>query len=105
MTTHMRTLPIEIPEPAIREFCVRNHIQRMAFFGSLLRDDFTPESDVDVLIEFEPGHCTGLIAFAGLENALSELLGRNVDLNTSASLSPYFREQVLAEAENVYVAA
>jgi predicted nucleotidyltransferase len=77
----------------------------MALFGSVVRDDFTSDSDVDVLIEFEPGHCIGLIAFAGLENALSDLLGRNVDLNTPASLSPYFREQVLAQAENVYVAA
>ena len=84
---------------------MRNHIQRLALFGSVVRDDFTSDSDVDVLVEFEHGHCTGLIAFAGLENALSELLGRNVDLNTPASLSPYFREQVLAEAENVYVAA
>jgi predicted nucleotidyltransferase len=99
----MRTLPIEIPEASIREFCARNHIQRLALFGSVVRDDFRAESDVDVLIEFEPGHCVGLTTFVGLEIALSKLLGRHVDLNTPASLSPYFREQVLAEAENVYV--
>jgi predicted nucleotidyltransferase len=101
----MRTLPVEIPEASIREFCMKNHIRRLALFGSVLRDDFTPNSDVDILIEFEQGHCVGLITFAGLENELSDLIRRRVDLNTPAFLSPYFREQVLAEAENVYVAA
>ena len=101
----MRTLPIDVPETPIREFCEKHHIQRLALFGSVVRDDFTPSSDVDVLIEFKPGHCVGLIAFAGLENELSDLLGRKVDLNTQGFLSPYFREDVLAEAETVYVAA
>lgn len=101
----MRTLPIEIPKTPIREFCEKYHIQRFALFGSVVRDDFTPNSDVDVLIEFKPGHCVGLIAFAGLENELSDLLGRKVDLNTQGFLSPYFREDVFAEAETVYVAA
>lgn len=101
----MRTLPIEIPEAPIREFCERCHVQRLALFGSIVRDDFSPDSDVDILIEFEPGYCVGLITFAGLENELSDLLGRKVDLNTPGSLSPYFRDDVLGEAETLYVAA
>lgn len=101
----MRHLPIDISEEVVREFCQKHHIRQLALFGSVLRDDFTPDSDVDVLIEFEPGHCVGLITFAGLENELSDLIGRPVDLNTPAGLSRYFRDEVLAEAEALYVAA
>ena len=86
------------------EFCRTNHIFRLALFGSILRNDFRPDSDVDVLIEFEPGHVPGLRFFT-LERELSELLGRRVDLNTPNFLSPYFRGQVLAEAEVQYVAS
>jgi hypothetical protein len=68
----------------------------------VLRDDFGPSSDVDVLVEFEPGARVGLIRLAGMENELSDLLGRNVDLNTPGCLSPYFREEVLREAEVVH---
>ncbi|MFP4500357.1 MAG: nucleotidyltransferase family protein [Candidatus Hydrogenedentota bacterium] len=96
---------IALPEDALAEFCRRHHIRRLAFFGSVLRDDFGPESDVDVLVEFEPGHCVGLIPFAGMENELSDLIGRKVDLTTPAGLSPYFRDEALAEAETHYVAA
>lgn len=95
---------IEIPRDKITEFCRRNHIRRMALFGSVLRDDFTPQSDVDVLVEFEPGHTPGL-AFITMQDELSELLYRNVDLNTPACLSPYFRQEVLDEAEAIYVTA
>lgn len=70
----------------------------------MLRDDFTPESDVDVLVEFEPGTRVGLRFFA-LERELSELLGRKVDLNTPGFLSKYFRDQVIAEAKTLYVVA
>jgi len=79
-------------------------VRRLALFGSVLRDDFTPASDVDVLVEFEPGHVPGL-AFFSMEAELSALLARKVDLNTPAFLSRYFRDQVLAEAETQYVAA
>ncbi len=88
----------------IAEFCRRNHIRRFAFFGSVIRDDFTPESDVDVLVEFEPGKTPGL-AFFDMQEELSAILGRKVDLNTEEFLSPYFRDEVLAEAEVEYVAA
>ena len=95
---------IEIPKEALADFCRRNHIRRLAFFGSVLRDDFTPESDVDVLVEFEPGHVPGF-AFISMQDELSALIGRNVDLNTPACLSPYFRKEVLDEREVLYDAA
>ncbi len=95
---------ISLPTEAIAEFCRRNQIRRLALFGSVLRDDFRPDSDVDVLVEFEPGKTPGL-AFFGMQDELSELLGRKVDLNTADFLSQYFRDEVLREAEPVYVAA
>ena len=88
----------------IAEFCRRYHIRMLAFFGSVLRDDFGPESDVDVLVEFEPGHVPGLTLFS-MEEELSRILGRKVDLNTQGFLSPYFRDRVLSEAEIQYVQA
>ena len=95
---------IDIPKARIDDFCRRNRIRRLALFGSVLRDDFTPESDVDVLVEFEPGARVGL-RFFGMERELSEILGRNVDLNTPGFLSKYLRDEVLAEAEALYDAA
>ena len=100
----MADAKIPIPRQALAEFCRRNHIRRLALFGSVLREDFTPESDVDVLVEFEPEHVPGL-AFFALERELSELLGRKADLNTTGFLSRYFVDRVLAEAEDLYVAA
>ncbi|RMF94183.1 MAG: nucleotidyltransferase [Nitrospinota bacterium] len=93
---------INIPREEIARFCRRHRIRRLSLFGSVLREDFGPESDVDVLVEFEPGARVGLIGFARIENELSRLLGRKVDLNTAGFLSPYFREEVLREAEAVY---
>jgi predicted nucleotidyltransferase len=95
---------IAIDPETIAEFCRRHHIRRLALFGSVLREDFRPDSDVDVLVEFEPGHVPGL-AFFEMEMELSEILGRKVDLNTSQCLSPYFRGEVEAEAEALYVQA
>lgn len=97
-------LPIEIPEQRIEAFCQRHHIRKLALFGSVLRDDFGPDSDVDVLVEFEEGHTPGL-AFFGMQDELSAMLGRRVDLNTVGCLSPYFVDEVLAEAESLYDAA
>ena len=93
---------IPIDGAKIANFCRKHHIRKLALFGSILRDDFGPESDVDVLVEFEPGHVPGL-AFFTMERELCEILGRKVDLNTPHFLSPYFRDQVLAEAEMQYV--
>jgi len=95
---------IKLPKDVIADFCKRHHIRRLSLFGSILRDDFRPESDVDVLVEFEPGHTPGL-AFFAMQDELSEILGRPVDLNTPGFLSRYFRDEVLAEAEEQYVAA
>ena len=96
---------IEIPEQAITEFCRRHHIRRLSLFGSILRDDFGPDSDVDVLVEFESGRVPGLLRIAGLEIELSGILGRKADLRTAAELSRHFRENVLKEAQTQYVAA
>jgi len=85
------------------EFCRKHHIKRLALFGSVLRDDFQKESDVDVLVEFDPGHVPGF-AFFALEQELSEILERRVELHTPQFLSPYFRNRVLEEAEVQYVA-
>jgi hypothetical protein len=95
---------IAVPRERIEEFCRRHYIRRLALFGSVVRDDFTPESDVDVLVEFEPGKTPGY-AFFSMEEELSTMLGRRVDLNTPNSLSKYFRDEVLAEAEELYVQA
>jgi predicted nucleotidyltransferase len=94
---------IEIPRDRVAEFCRRHHIRKLALFGSVLRDDFQPGSDVDVLVEFEPDFVPGL-EFFSLESELSEILGRKVDLSTPAFLSRYFRDRTLAEAEVEYVA-
>ena len=95
---------IEIPEDRLTEFCRRHHIRRLSLFGSILRDDFRPESDIDVLVEFEPGHTPGF-AFFGIQEELSAIIGRSVDLNTPQCLSKYFRDEVLREAVVQYVAA
>jgi hypothetical protein len=90
-----------LPKDKIADFCRRHHIRKLAVFGSVLHGNWRPDSDLDVLVEFEPSHVPGL-AFFGMELGLSELLGRKVDLNTPQFLSPYFRDQVLAEAEVQY---
>ena len=97
-------MKLTIPPDRLADFCRRNHIRRLSLFGSVLRDDFRPDSDVDVLVEFEPGHTPGL-KFIALQDELSQLLGRDVDLNTPAFLSAYFRDEVLGEAEVLYDAA
>ena len=95
---------IELPRERLAAFCRANGIRRLALFGSVLRDDFRPESDVDVLVEFQPGVHVGL-AFIRMQDELSAILGHQVDLNTPGSLSKYFRDEVLKEAEELYVAA
>ena len=95
---------IEIPRERIADFCRRHHVRRLALFGSVLRDDFTPSSDIDVLVEFQPGRTPGF-AFVTVQEELSRLFGRRVDLRTPNELSKYFRDEVLAEVEEVYVEA
>ena len=101
---------IEFPQQEIAAFCRRHRIRRLALFGSILRDDFTPDSDIDILVEFEPGCVPGLLTMAGLEIELSEMLGRKADLRTPAEISRHFRDEVLNEAREsrkgeIYVAA
>ena len=91
-------MKLALSQDAIGAFCRRHHITRLALFGSILHDDFGPESDVDVLVEFETGHVPGL-AFFAMQDELSAILGRQVDLQTPQFLSPYFRQQVRAEAQ------
>lgn len=95
-------LKIEIPDAEIEAFCQRNHIEKLSFFGSVTRDDFRPDSDVDVLVEFKPGHTPGF-AFFSMQEELSEILGRSVELHTPNFLSVHFRDKVLKEAEVQYV--
>jgi hypothetical protein len=95
---------IQIDKTKIAEFCRRHHIRRLALFGSVLRDDFRPDSDVDVLVEFEPGHVPGW-EFFSMQDELSEILKQKVDLNTPGFLSRYFRDRVMREAEVQYDAA
>jgi uncharacterized protein len=92
-----------LPKDKIADFWRRHHIRKLAVFGSVLHGDARPDSDLDVLVEFDPGHVPGL-AFFGMEQELSELLGRKVDLNTPQFLSPSFRDAVLAEAGVEYAA-
>lgn len=98
----MKRHGVNIPTEAIAAFCRRNHIQKLALFGSVLREDFRPDSDVDVLVEFEPGHTVGMLRMATLELELTQLLKRKVDLRTPAELSRYFREEVMRESEVQY---
>lgn len=94
---------IAVDREKIAEFCRKWKVVEFALFGSVLRDDFRPDSDVDVLVEFEPGHVPGLIRLAGLERELSGVLGgRKVDLRTPEDLSRYFRGDVVARAEVMY---
>lgn len=95
---------IPIDHERVADFCRRHHIRKLALFGSVLREDFGPESDVDVLVEFEPGHVPGL-AFIAMEAELSEILGRKVDLNTTGFLNRHLRDRVLSEAEVQYAQA
>lgn len=97
---------VEIPTDAIRDFCQRHGISRLSLFGSILRHDFGPQSDIDVLVEFHPGRTPGLFAFAGMQMELATLFGgiRGVDLRTPSDLSPYFRDAVVQSAELQYAA-
>lgn len=94
---------VALPQVEIIAFCRRHHITKLSLFGSILRDDFGPESDVDVLVEFAAGHVPGLNFFA-MQDELSDVLGRKVDLHTPHFLSQYFREQVQTEAQVQYAA-
>lgn len=100
----MSPSPIDFPAAQIADFCRRHGIARLSLFGSALRSDFSPESDIDVLVEFQSGRAPGFIAFAGLQLELEAITGRKVDLRTPADLSKYFRDEVLREARLIHAA-
>ena len=97
-------LPFEISNEHLAEFCRKHFVKNLSIFGSALRNDFDPESDIDVLVEFEPGHVPGFIGIAAMEIELASILAtdRKVDIRTSEELSRYFREEVVSGAELVY---
>lgn len=100
----MRELP-KIDQTQIAAFCRLHHIKTLSFFGSVLRDDYRADSDLDLLVEFEPGHVPGFFGIAHLERELAELFGATkIDLRTPEDLSRYFRDDVLASAEVQYAA-
>ncbi len=95
---------IVIAEDKIREFCERHYIRRLAIFGSALRDDFGPDSDVDVLVDFMPGHVPGFFRLFEMQEELSSLFrGHKIDMRTPEDLSRYFRDKVVATAQVQYV--
>jgi len=98
------SLRIPIDRERLADFCQRHHIRKLAFFGSVLRDDFRPDSDVDMLVDFEPDARVGLLGMAEMEIELTKMIGRKVDLRTPLELSRYFRDDVLAKAEVAYAA-
>lgn len=95
-------LPIKISIESIQGFCQRYGVRRLSLFGSVLRPDFTPDSDVDVLVEFKPGQVPGFFGLARMEQELTKQLQRRVDLRTPPELSHYFRDRVLQEALQLY---
>lgn len=96
-------LQINLPRPQLEAFCIRHHIKALSVFGSVLRDDFTDDSDVDVLVDFEEGHTPDFFALYFIEQELSKLLGgREIDLVTRRALNPHLREGVLASELRVY---
>lgn len=91
----MGRIHIDVPKEKLAAFCRLHHVRKLALFGSVLSENFQPGSDVDVLVEFEPGHFVGYFGIARMERELAELLGRAVDLRTPAELSPYIRDEVV----------
>ncbi|MFA5771845.1 MAG: nucleotidyltransferase family protein [Thermoplasmata archaeon] len=98
----MKKINMSLPKDKVEQFCKKHHIRKLSLFGSVLRGDFGPNSDIDVLVEFEPGQTVGFLSLAGMEIELSEILGRKVDMRTPAELSRYFRQEVLNLAQVQY---
>ncbi len=93
---------VNLTKEQIAEFCRENHIKKFAFYGSVLRDSFRQDSDIDILVDLDYNYRTGLMKMARIERELSEMIGRQVDLKTPEDLSDYFRDKVLSEAEVLY---
>lgn len=97
-------LPIEIDREQLADFCRKHHLTKLALFGSVLTDRFGPDSDVDVLFEYDPEHVPTLFDVVRMERELSEILGRKADMRTPRDLSRYFRDEVVQNAVVQYVA-
>ena len=103
MSSTVRISKISIPSENLAQFCQHHHIQKLSFFGSVLRDDFSSQSDLDILVEFDPEYIPGLIRLSAMEQELSHIFQRKVDLRTPEDLSSYFRQEVLDSAVTQYV--
>lgn len=93
---------IKLPKVWLEKFCMKNHIVKMALYGSVISDHFTETSDIDILVEFDPRHIPGLFGFVGMRNSLSERLGREVDLRTPEDISNLFRKEVIEQSYPIY---
>ena len=93
---------VRLDPAALRALCRRHRVRRLSLYGSVLRPDFRPDSDVDLLVEFEPGRVPGLLGFIALQEELADLLGAEVDLVSSDGLSPYMRDEILASRSSLY---
>lgn len=100
---HME-LPIQIDRDRLATFCMRHHIIKLALFGSVLTNRFNEQSDVDVLVEFDPEHIPGMLRLCGMERELSEIIGRKADMRTANDLSHYFRDEIIKNAVVAYAA-
>jgi predicted nucleotidyltransferase len=100
----MFTLQDVIPKEKLEAFCKRNHIIKLSLFGSAIRDELKPDSDIDILVEFDKKHIPGLMDLAGMEIELAGIIGKKVDLRTPDELSRYFRAEVLSKARVEYAA-
>jgi len=92
----------KIPNDKLAEFCKRNHIKKLSVFGSAVRGQLGPDSDIDLLVEFEENHTPGLFSIVAMEIELAEMLGRKIDMRTPEDLSQYFRDEVMQNAELQY---
>ena len=95
---------LNLPEETLRHFCREHHVQRLSLFGSRLKGTHQPDSDVDLLVEFEPGHAPSMFGLVRMEAQLGDMLGKTVDLRTPGDLSRYFRQDVIDSAQVQYVA-
>ena len=96
--------PLTSHEKAIADFCRRHHIRKLALFGSALRGELRPDSDIDLLVEFQPQHLPGFFRLSAMERELSAVLGAQVDMKTAEDLSRYFRDEVVRKARAIYAA-
>lgn len=98
----MNAIKIDLPQEAIAELCKRHHVRELSVFGSAVRDDFTADSDIDILVEFQPGAIVGIIKFTHMQHELEELIGRKVDLVSKRGLNPIIRDEVLGSSKVLY---